>query len=136
MELERVAHSLEVELKRVPGTREVATLGGPGRAALVELDPQRMASAGVTVAELRQALQAANTGAPVGELLGGNRSVALEAGPCLRDAQEVGRAGGRRAQWQAGDPRRWRRSREGVPPASRYVWHGVGGRERRPSTRR
>jgi len=31
-ELERVAHSAEVELKRVPGTREVQTLGGPGRA--------------------------------------------------------------------------------------------------------
>ena len=31
-ELERVAHAIEVELKRVPGTREVQTLGGPGRA--------------------------------------------------------------------------------------------------------
>src|SRR3546814_4094562 len=27
--LERVAHSLEAEIKRVPGTREVQTLGGP-----------------------------------------------------------------------------------------------------------
>ena len=31
-DLERVAHSVEAELKRVPGTREVATIGGPGRA--------------------------------------------------------------------------------------------------------
>ncbi|HEU0306913.1 MAG TPA: efflux RND transporter permease subunit, partial [Lysobacter sp.] len=89
-ELERVAHSLEIDLKRVPGTREVITLGGPGRAALVELDPRRMARAGVTVGELRQALQAANMGAPVGELLGSNRAVAIEAGTYLRDAQEVG----------------------------------------------
>ena len=88
--LERVAHSLEIDLKRVPGTREVTTLGGPGRAALVELDPQRMANAGVTVAELRQALLAADIGAPVGELLVGNRAVAVEAGPYLRDAKEVG----------------------------------------------
>ena len=80
-QLERVAHSLEVDLKRVPGTREVVTLGGPGRAALVELDPQRMAQAGVTVAELRQALRSANMGAPVGELLGGNRAVSIEAAP-------------------------------------------------------
>jgi multidrug efflux pump subunit AcrB len=29
-ELERVAHAIEAELKRVPGTREVQTLGGPG----------------------------------------------------------------------------------------------------------
>jgi len=33
--LERVAHSMEVELKRVSGTREVQTVGGPGRAVLV-----------------------------------------------------------------------------------------------------
>ena len=31
-ELERVAHAAEAELKRVEGTREVRTLGGPGRA--------------------------------------------------------------------------------------------------------
>src|SRR3990172_926272 len=29
-ELERVAHAAEVELKRVPGTRVVQTIGGPG----------------------------------------------------------------------------------------------------------
>ncbi|WP_372525739.1 efflux RND transporter permease subunit [Piscinibacter sp.] len=128
-ELERVAHSLEIDLKRVPGTREVVTLGGPGRAALVELDPQRMASAGVTVVELRQALQAANMGAPVGELLGGNRAVAVEAGPYLRDAKEVGElvVGVRN-----GKPiylQEVATVREGVPPAKRYVWHGVGGAE-------
>jgi multidrug efflux pump subunit AcrB len=128
-ELERVAHSLEIDLKRVAGTREVVTLGGPGRAVLVELDPQRMSGAGVTVAELRQALQAANMGAPLGELLGGNRSVAVEAGPYLRDAQEVGElvVGVRN-----GKPiylQEVATVREGAPPAKRYVWHGVGGAE-------
>jgi multidrug efflux pump subunit AcrB len=128
-ELERVAHSLEIDLKRVPGTREVVTLGGPGHAALVELDPQRMASAGVTVADLRQALQAANLGAPVGELLGGNRSVAVDVGPYLRDAREVGElvVGVRN-----GKPiflQEVSTVREGMPPAKRYVWHGVGGLE-------
>jgi multidrug efflux pump subunit AcrB len=128
-DLERVAHSLETDLKRVPGTREVVTLGGPGRAVLVELDAQRMASAGITVAELRLALQAANTGAPVGELLGGNRAVAVEAGPYLRDARDVGElvVGVRN-----GKPiyvQEVATVREGMPPAKRYVWHGVGGAE-------
>jgi Cu/Ag efflux pump CusA len=45
-DLERVAHSVEADLKRVPGTREVVTIGGPGRAVLVEIDPARMAGAG------------------------------------------------------------------------------------------
>ncbi len=126
-ELERVAHSLEIDLKRVPGTREVVTLGAPGRAALVELDPQRMAGASITVAELRQALQAANAGAPLGELLGGNRAVAVEAGPYLRDARDVGELvvgvrNGRPVSLQEVAT-----IRDGVPPARRYVWHGVAG---------
>jgi len=128
--LERVAHSLEIDLKRVPGTREVTTLGGPGRAALVELDPQRMASAGITVVDLRQALQAADMGAPVGELLGGNRAVAVEAGPYLRDAKEVGELVVGTHNGKPIEIREVATVREGVPPASRYVWHGVGGAER------
>ena len=43
-DLERVAHSMEADIKRVPGTRDVVTLGGPNRAALVQIDAQRMAS--------------------------------------------------------------------------------------------
>ena len=39
--------AIEAELKRVPGTREVTTIGGPGRAVLVEIDPARLAGAGV-----------------------------------------------------------------------------------------
>ncbi len=105
-DLERVAHSIEADLKRVPGTREVTTIGGPGRAVLVEIDPARLASTGVTVADLRAALQSANLGLPVGELLAGNRAVAVESGPFLKDAREVGRAGGRRARRQAGVPAR------------------------------
>jgi len=124
--LERIAHSLETDLKRVPGTREVTTLGGPGRAVLVELDAQRMAGAGVTVTDLQQALRAADVGAPVGELLGGNRAVAVDVGPFLRDAQEVGELvvgvrNGRPVYLQEVAT-----VRDGVPPAARYVWHGAG----------
>ncbi|MBL8302019.1 MAG: efflux RND transporter permease subunit, partial [Ideonella sp.] len=61
-DLERVAHSIEADLKRVPGTREVVTVGGPGRAVMVEIDPARMAGVGVTVPDLRQALLSANLG--------------------------------------------------------------------------
>jgi multidrug efflux pump subunit AcrB len=124
-DLERVAHTLEAELKRVPGTREVHTIGGPGRAVRVEIDPARMAGAGVTVAELRQALQSATLGAPVGDLLGGDRAVALEAGPYLRDARDVGALvvsvrDGKPVSLQdvAGVV-------DGPLPPQRYVWHGT-----------
>ena len=60
-DLERVAHAIEVDLKRVTGTRDVRTIGGPKRALNVKLDPARMASTGVTVTEIRNALQSANS---------------------------------------------------------------------------
>ena len=77
-DLERVAHSIEADLKRVGGTREVTTIGGPGRAVMVEIDPSRMAGNGVTVSDLRASLQSANLGLPVGDLISGNRAVAVE----------------------------------------------------------
>ncbi len=128
-DLERVAHSVEAELKRVPGTREVVTLGGPGRAVRVEIDPTRMASHGVTVPDLRAALQAANLGLPVGELLSGNRAVAVESGPFLKDAREVGELV---VSVRHGKPvflQDVASVVDGPLPAARYVWHGVGGKD-------
>ena len=127
-DLERVAHSVEAELKRVPGTREVLTTGGPGRAVRVEIDPTRMASRGVTVTDLRGALQAANLGLPVGELLSGNRSVAVESGPFLKDAREVGELV---VSVHDGKPvflQDVATVVDGPLPAAHYVWHGTGGK--------
>jgi len=41
-ELERIAHAMEAELKRVAGTREVATIGGFVKQYQVQLDPQKL----------------------------------------------------------------------------------------------
>jgi len=128
-DLERVAHAIEADLKRVRGTREVTSVGGPGRAVMVEIDPARMAGSGVTVADLRNALNAANLGLPVGELLGENRAVAVESGPFLHDAQEVGDL---IVAVRDGRPvflREVAEVRDGPPPAARYVWHGIPGPE-------
>ena len=56
-ELERVAHAVEVELKRVAGTREVQTIGGPGRVVRVLLDTDRLNAHRLSVGDIRQALQ-------------------------------------------------------------------------------
>ena len=127
-DLERVAHSVESELQRVPGAREVRTIGGPGRAVLVRLDPERMAGSGVTVPELRGALQSANLGLPVGDLLAGEKTVALEAGPFLSSADEVaelvvGARGGRPVFLKD-----VAEVRDGPPPAQRMVWLGRPGK--------
>jgi multidrug efflux pump subunit AcrB len=52
-DLERVAHAWRLELKSVPGTREVQTTGGPGRAVHVWLDPMRLRERGVDVMGLK-----------------------------------------------------------------------------------
>jgi multidrug efflux pump subunit AcrB len=122
--LERVAHSMEAEIKRVAGTREVQTVGGPGRAVMVRLDPARMASTGTTVQDLRSALQSANMGMPVGELISGNQAVAVEAGPFLTQASDVAEL---MVGVRSGKPLFLKDVAEvsdGPLPPSRYVWHG------------
>ncbi len=128
-DLERVAHSIEADLKRVGGTREVTTIGGPGRAVMVEIDPGRMSGNGVTVSDLRASLQSANLGLPVGDLLSGNRAVAVESGPFLKDAHDV-------AELVVGlrdDKPIFLQDvatvRDGPLPASHYVWHGIAGKD-------
>ena len=127
-DLELVAHSIEVDLKRVPGTREVTTIGGPGRAVMVELDPARMAGSNITVTDLRSALLSANLGLPIGELLAGNQAVAIESGPFLKNAREVaelvvGVRDGKPVFLQDVAT-----VRDGPPPASEYVWYGSAGK--------
>lgn len=93
-ELERVTSAVETELKRVPGTREIQTIGGPGRAVNVWLDPTRLRERGVDVLALKQTLAAANFGMPAGAVLNTqsekSQMLAVETGEFLRSAQDVG----------------------------------------------
>jgi multidrug efflux pump subunit AcrB len=93
-ELERVAHAMETELKRVPGTREVQTIGGPGRAVHVWLDPVRLRERGVDVQGLKQTLASANFGMPAGAVLDATgkstQMLSIETGEFLRSVQDVG----------------------------------------------
>ncbi|HEX4859220.1 MAG TPA: efflux RND transporter permease subunit, partial [Usitatibacteraceae bacterium] len=126
-DLERVAHGVELDLKRIPGTREIRTIGGPGRAVLIEIEPARMASTSVTVADLRNALQSANAGSPVGDLVSGNRTVALEAGPWFENAAELAELV---VGVRSGKPvylKDVANVRDGAPPLVRAVWHGTTG---------
>jgi multidrug efflux pump subunit AcrB len=88
-ELERVAHAAEIEFKRVPGTREVQTLGGPGRAVRVLLDADRLNAYEVSALDVRNALQLANTALPTGKLVRDNREVVVETGNTLESVADV-----------------------------------------------
>lgn len=127
--LERVAHSIEADIKRVPGTREVVSIGGPGRAINIELDPTKLAANDLTVMDLQGALRAANLGLPSGELSAGNQNVAIEAGPFLRDAQSVGELVVAVKNKRPIFLQDVAKIDDGALPASQYVWHGTAGKD-------
>jgi len=88
-DLRHIAHSIEAELQRVPGTRDVYTIGGPDDAVLVRLDAQRLAGHGLGVDALMRSLEAANIVAHAGKLVAGNRAIPVQAGEFLANRDDV-----------------------------------------------
>ncbi len=125
-DLERVAHAIESELKRVPGTREVQTLGGPGRTVRVLLDPDRMNASGVTAMDVRNALQISSVAVPSGSIVRDNREIVVETGNYLESAADVRTlvvGAVERRPVYLGDVAE---VIDGPEPASKYVWIGAG----------
>jgi multidrug efflux pump subunit AcrB len=90
-ELERVAHAMEIELKRIDGVREVATIGGPDNVVRVLMDAERMAAFGISAQDLRDALQVANASQPSGSLVQGNGEILVQTGTFLESSADVKR---------------------------------------------
>jgi multidrug efflux pump subunit AcrB len=99
-DLGKVARSIENEIKRVPGTRDVDTIGSPDNVVHVVLDSHRLSGHGLTVAEISRSLLTANLVQHAGNLVGGNRVTPVQAGELLADRDSiaglvVGVAGGK-----------------------------------------
>jgi len=88
-ELGQVARSIETEIKRVPGTRNVYTIGSPQSIVRVQLDPQKLAGFGLTVDDLSRAMLAANVVQHAGVLEGGDRVTPVDAGEFLANQEDV-----------------------------------------------
>jgi multidrug efflux pump subunit AcrB len=125
-ELRNVAHALEIELKRVPGTRDIYTVGGPQPVVRVLLDPQRLAGYGIALEDLRKALQAGNQSSDAGALVSDNREIRVKAGELFRFPEEVaGLVVGMHNDGPIylGDVADIRR---GPDQPEQYVWYGSG----------
>ncbi len=126
-ELGAVARALETELKRVPGTRDVYTIGAPDRAVVVELDATRLAAHGMTVTELEQALAAANVVLHAGERVDASGTqVPVTAGTFLANANDVADLV---LGLREGQPLRLAdiaTIREAADRPTAYVWHAAG----------
>jgi multidrug efflux pump subunit AcrB len=124
-ELAEVAHTLETELKRIPGTRDVFTIGAPERAVMVELDATRLASHGLAVEDLAGALQAANLARQAGERVGVDGVAQVTSGSFLAGRGEVE---GLVLGLKDGQPVRLgdvARISDAADTPSSYVWHGA-----------
>ncbi|MHB8448846.1 MAG: efflux RND transporter permease subunit, partial [Rudaea sp.] len=89
-QLGEVAHTLETDLKHVPGTRDVYTIGAPDRAVVIEPDAAKLAVYGLALDGLESSLKAANSVLQAGSRVAGDRDVPLTAGTFLADADEIG----------------------------------------------
>ncbi len=129
-ELERVAHALETELKRVPGTREIQTIGGPGRAVHVWIEPTRLRERGIDLLTLKQTLAAANFGMPAGAVLDTSsktpQMLTVETGEFLRSSQDVGDVVVGVSQGAPVYLREVARIEAGAQLPQRYVWYTPG----------
>ena len=124
-DLAEVAHTLETELKRIPGTRDVFTIGAPERAVMVTLDAARLASHGLTVHDLAGALQSANLARQAGERVGHDGVAQVTSGQFLADRDDVanlvlGVAGGQPVRLEDVAT-----VADASDAPSRYVWHGA-----------
>jgi len=128
--LAKIAHAVEVEIKRVPGTREVVTLGGPDRVVRVTIEPERMNVHGITVTDIERALAATNVSLPAGNLTAGNQDIEVRAGQFFASRRDVAELivgvhpdgrGGRRPVYLADVAR----VTDGADLPTQYVWHGT-----------
>jgi multidrug efflux pump subunit AcrB len=124
--LTQVAHAIEVELKRVPGTREVTTLGATQRMVRVLLNPESLNAFQLTLQEVRAALQSANVSQNAGSLVQNNREVLVQTGNFLSNANEVKQLVIGVAQGKPIFLRDVADVQDGADQPSSYVWLGTG----------
>ncbi|MBS1144793.1 MAG: efflux transporter permease subunit [Proteobacteria bacterium] len=127
-ELQQVARAVEIELKRIKGTRDVATLGGPDHAIRVLMDADRMNAFGVTPQDIAGALKVSNALQSSGNLTAGNREVLVQTGTYLESAADVkqlvvavrGEAGERKPVYMSDVAT----VEDGPDQPKRYAWFG------------
>ncbi|PKO37751.1 MAG: multidrug transporter AcrB [Betaproteobacteria bacterium HGW-Betaproteobacteria-6] len=88
-DLQQVARAVEIELKRIKGTRDISTIGGPDHAIRVLMDAERMNAFGITPQDIAGALKVSNALQSTGNLTAGNREVLVQTGTYLESAADV-----------------------------------------------
>jgi len=88
-ELTQVAHAIESELKRVPGTRDIYTLGNANDVVHVLLNASALAAYNLSVTDLQNALQLSNSSKKSGFMVRDNQQIEVQSGQFLSTVDEV-----------------------------------------------
>ncbi|PWI32382.1 multidrug transporter AcrB [Vibrio albus] len=89
-QLTQVANGLETELKHLPGTRQIETVGRHDRIVQVTIDPALINAYGLTWMGVTEVLQNANQQHNGLSLTQDNRQISLQVGSFLTSADDVG----------------------------------------------
>jgi len=90
-DLMHVAHSLESDLKRIQGTREIFTVGGPKKVVHVLLNPVKLSGYEIDILDLKNALKSVNLSMDVGHIVKDNRQISIEVGTYYTNVEEIKR---------------------------------------------
>ena len=125
-ELGQVAHAIEAELKRVPGTRDIYTIGAPTRVVSIQLDPLALTGYGIDLNQLRQALQSGNRVMDDMKITRDNHEVLIQAGRFLTNGDEIGDLVVASHAGRLVYLRDIAKIRHGPDQPDQYVWLGTG----------
>jgi multidrug efflux pump subunit AcrB len=127
-EMQQVSRAVEIELKRIKGTRDISTIGGPDHVIRVEIDSERMNAFGLTPQDIAGALKVSNAQQSSGNLTAGNREILVQTGTYLESAADVkqlvvavrGEAGSRKPIFMSDVAK----VEDGPDQPKNYVWFG------------
>ncbi|WP_413730033.1 MULTISPECIES: efflux RND transporter permease subunit [unclassified Shewanella] len=88
-QLTHVAHGLETELKRIPGTRDVESMGSHELVLNVRINPAKMSFYGVSFDAINRALGANNAVSMPVSLVQDNQEIKVQTGQFLRSLEDV-----------------------------------------------
>ncbi|HLH56740.1 MAG TPA: efflux RND transporter permease subunit [Verrucomicrobiae bacterium] len=124
--LRRLVAQVDDAVKQVPLVAETSIIGGARRQLRVLLDPTKLASRNLSMAEIVPMLTQANRQSIAGELTSNNRETVVKTGGFLANAQEVGNVvlgvfGGKPVYL-----REVAEIKDGAEEPSQYVFFGEG----------
>ena len=87
--LYRIAEEVVGKLQHIPNSARISIHGGRKRVAYVYLDPERLAAYGLSAMEVAGAIQVSNAQMQSGEYEKANEVIRVEAGPFVKDIDEI-----------------------------------------------